>query len=202
MAAPSFLGQPMPVKILVTAGSIRTGSFNARLAALAAKELSLLDADVTRISLADYPLPIYDGDLETKSGPPENALKLKRHFMASHGIFIASPEYNASVTPLLKNTLDWVSRVREGNEPPLAAYKNRVFAIGGASPGPFGGMRSHMALRQVLEIGCGALVIPDYITVREAATAFDDMDGLKDERSAKQLKSVLERLVDAARRFG
>ncbi len=192
----------MPVKILVTAGSIRTGSFNARLAAAATKELSLLDADVTRISLADYPMPIYDGDLEVKSGPPENAIKLKRHFMASQGIFIASPEYNASVTPLLKNALDWVSRVREGDEAPLAAYKNRVFAIGGASPGPFGGMRSHMALRQVLEIGCGALVIPDYITVREAATAFDDKDALKDERSAKQLKTVLERLVDAAKRFG
>jgi NAD(P)H-dependent FMN reductase len=192
----------MPVKILVTAGSIRTSSFNARLAALATKELSLLDADVTRISLADYPMPIYDADLEAKSGPPENAVKLKRHFMASHGIFIASPEYNASVTPLLKNALDWVSRVREGNEAPLAAYKNRVFAIGGASPGPFGGMRSHMALRQVLEIGCGALVIPDYITVRDASTAFDDMDALKDERSAKQLKVVMERLVDAAKRFG
>ena len=191
----------MPVKILVTAGSIRTGSFNARLAAAATKELSLLDADVTRVSLADYPMPIYDGDLEAKSGPPENAVKLKRHFMASHGIFIASPEYNASVTPLLKNALDWVSRVREGAEPPLAAYKNRVFAIGGASPGPFGGMRSHMALRQVLEIGCGALVIPDYITVREAASAFDDKDALHDERSAKQLKNMMERLVDAAKRF-
>jgi len=191
----------MPVKILVTAGSIRTGSFNARLAAAATKELSLLDAEVTRVSLADYPMPIYDGDLEAKSGPPENAIKLKRHFMASHGIFIASPEYNASVTPLLKNALDWVSRVREGAEPPLAAYKNRVFAIGGASPGPFGGMRSHMALRQVLEIGCGALVIPDYITVREAASAFDDKDALHDERSAKQLKNMMERLVDAAKRF-
>jgi len=192
----------MSVKILVTAGSIRTGSFNARLAAAATKELSLLDADVTRISLADYPMPIYDGDLEARSGPPENAVKLKRHFMASHGIFIASPEYNASVTPLLKNALDWVSRVREGNEAPLAAYKNRAFAIGGASPGPWGGMRSHMALRQVLEIGCGALVIPDYIAVREATNAFDDKDALKDERSAKQLKAVLERLVDAAKRFG
>ena len=188
----------MPVKILVFSGSIRTGSFNTKLAALATKELSLLDADVTRISLADYPMPIYDGDLEAKSGQPENAFKLKRHFMASQGIFIASPEYNASVTPLLKNAIDWVSRIREGNEVPLAAYKNRVFAGGGASPGPWGGMRSHMALRQVLEIGCGALVIPDYITVREAANAFDDKDALKDERSAKQLKFVAQRLVEAA----
>ena len=191
----------MPVKILVFSGSIRTGSFNTRLTAAATKELSLLDADVTRISLADYPMPIYDGDLEAKSGQPENALKLKRHFMASQGIFIASPEYNASVTPILKNALDWVSRVREGSEAPLAAYKDRVFALGGASPGPWGGMRSHMALRQVLEIGTGALVIPDYITVREASNAFDDKDALKDERSAKQLKSVAEKLVDAALRF-
>ena len=191
----------MPAKILVLAGSIRTGSFNARLAAAATKELALMDADVTRISLADYPMPIYDGDLEAKSGQPENALKLKRHFMAHQGIFIVSPEYNASITPLLKNTLDWISRVREGGEPPLAAYKNRVFALGGASPGPWGGMRSHMALRQVLEIGCGALVIPEYITVREATTAFDERDALHDERSAKLLKSVLERLVFAAQRM-
>ena len=191
----------MPAKILVLAGSIRTGSFNARLAAAATKELALMDAEVTRISLADYPMPIYDGDLEAKSGQPENALKLKRHFMAHQGIFIVSPEYNASITPLLKNTLDWISRVREGGEPPLAAYKNRVFALGGASPGPWGGMRSHMALRQVLEIGCGALVIPEYITVREATTAFDERDALHDERSAKLLKSVLERLVFAAQRM-
>ena len=191
----------MSVKILVIAGSIRAGSFNARLAAAATKELALMDAEVTRISLADYPMPIYDGDLETKSGQPDNALKLKRHFMAHQGIFIVSPEYNASITPLLKNTLDWISRVREGGEPPLAAYKNRVFALGGASQGPWGGMRSHMALRQVLEIGCGALVIPEYITVREATTAFDERDALHDERSAKLLKSVLERLVLAAQRF-
>ena len=117
-------------RILVFAGSIRTGSFNARLAAIAAKEIALVDAEVTRISLADYP----DADLRRRprshSGPPENAIKLKRMMMAHPGVFIASPEYNASVTPLLKNTLDWVSRVREGKEPPLAAYKNRVFALG------------------------------------------------------------------------
>src|SRR5215470_7483879 len=103
---------PQP-KILVFAGSIRTGSFNARLAALAVKELALGEADVTRISLADYPLPLYDGDLEAKSGSPDNAVKLKRMMMLHQGIFITSPEYNASITPLLKNTLDWVSRVRD-----------------------------------------------------------------------------------------
>src|SRR5687767_1760877 len=96
-------------KILVFAGSIRTGSHNARLAALATKELMLAGADVTRISLIDYPLPLYDGDLEAKSGPPENAIRLKRLMAVHQGVFIASPEYNASITPLLKNTIDWIS---------------------------------------------------------------------------------------------
>jgi len=190
----------MPVpKILVFAGSIRSGSFNARLAALATKELTLADVDVTRVSLIDYPLPIYDGDLEVQTGVPDNAVKLKRMMMTHRGIFIASPEYNASVTPLLKNTLDWISRVREVNEHPLAAYKGRVFALGAASNGTLGGYRSLMALRQILELGCGATVLPDQIAVREAATAFDDDDQLRDERSARQLKTVLAHLVDAAR---
>jgi chromate reductase len=188
-------------KILVFAGSIRTGSFNARLAANAAKELALLGAEVTRISLADYPMPIYDGDLESRSGPPENAVKLKQHFMAHQGIFIASPEYNASIAPLLKNTLDWISRVREGREVPLAAYKDRVFALGGASNGQYGAMRSLLALRHVLEIGCGALVIPDQIALPRAADAFDDTDTLKDEQTMNRLRGVLQRLIDVTRQL-
>lgn len=192
----------MPVpKILVFAGSIRTGSFNARLAANAARHLALMDAEVTHISLADYPMPIYDGDLEARSGQPENAIKLKQMFMAHGGIFIASPEYNASVTPLLKNALDWVSRVREGREPPLAAYKDRVFALGGASNGGYGAMRSLLALRQVLEIGCGALVIPDQIAVPRAADAYDENDNLKDEQIVNRLKGVLQRLVEVTRQL-
>jgi NAD(P)H-dependent FMN reductase len=188
-------------RILVFAGSIRTGSFNASLAALAAKELVLASADVTHISLQDFPMPIYDGDLEASSGPPENAIKLKRMMMTHAGVFIASPEYNASVTPLLKNTLDWISRVRDGKETPLAAYKNRIFALGSASNGRFGGMRSLLALRQVLEIGCGALVMPEQISVSGAADAYDDMGHLKDERSADLLRAVVRRLIDMARQF-
>lgn len=188
-------------KILVFAGSIRTASFNARLAANAAKQLALMDADVTHISLADYPMPLYDGDLEARSGQPENAIKLKQMFMAHQGIFIASPEYNASITPLLKNSLDWVSRVREGREMPLAAYKDRVFALGGASNGNYGAMRSLLALRQVLEIGCGALVIPDQIAVPRAADAYDENDNLKDEQTAKRLRDVLQRLIDITRQL-
>jgi chromate reductase, NAD(P)H dehydrogenase (quinone) len=188
----------MPPKVLVFAGSIRTGSFNARLAALAAKELMRAEADVSLISLSDYPLPLYDGDLEARSGPPESALKLKRAFCAHRGIFVTSPEYNASLTPLLKNAIDWITRVREGKEPPLAAFRDRVFALGAASNGTYGGMRSLLALRHVLELGCGALVIPDQIAVREAATAFDDAGNLKDERMADLLRAVVRRLLDMA----
>lgn len=191
---------PIP-KILVFAGSIRTGSFNARLAANAAKQLALLEAEVTHISLADYPMPLYDADLEARSGQPENAIKLKQLFMAHGGVFIASPEYNASITPLLKNTLDWISRVREGRESPLAAYKDRVFALGGASNGNYGAMRSLLALRQVLEIGCGALVIPDQIAVPRAADAYDENDNLKDEQTMNRLRGVLQRLIDVTRQL-
>lgn len=188
---------PAP-KILVFAGSIRTGSMNARLAALAAKEFALAGADTTRISLLDFPMPIYDGDLEDRSGAPEAAISLKRMMQTHQGIFIASPEYNASVTPLLKNTLDWVSRVREGKEAPLAVYKDRAFALGGASNGGYGAMRSLMALRQVLEQGCGALVIPDQIAVARAGDAFDEMDNFRDEANTKRLKALVQSLIEFA----
>jgi NAD(P)H-dependent FMN reductase len=121
-------------KILVLPGSTRAGSHNVKLAALAAKELALIDIDVTRISLADYPLPLYEGDLEANTGAPANVLKLKQMIMAHQGVFIASPEYSASVTPVLKNAIDWVSRVRERGDPSYAAFKGRVFAISSAPP--------------------------------------------------------------------
>jgi chromate reductase, NAD(P)H dehydrogenase (quinone) len=186
-------------KILVIPGSTRTGSHNVRLAALAAKELTLLDAEVTRISLADYPLPIYDADLDSRAGQPAEALQLKQMIQAHHGIFITSPEYSASVTPLLKNALDWVSRVREKGDPTYAAFKNRVFAIASASPGSSGGLRSLMALRQILELGCGALVIPEQVAVASAEFAFDDKDELVDLRLANLLRTELTRLVEMAR---
>lgn len=189
---------PAP-KILVFSGSTRTGSHNAKLAALAAKELTLLDIDVTRISLVDYPLPLYDADLDARSGQPPSALKLKQMIMAHHGIFIASPEYSASVTPLLKNAIDWVSRVRERGDPTYAAFKGRVFAIASASPGPSGGLRSLMALRQILELGCGALVIPEQVAIPQADQAFDAMDNIADIRIANLFHAELARLVEMAR---
>jgi chromate reductase len=186
-------------KILVIPGSLRSGSHNVRLAALATKELAQVEAEVTRISLADFPLPIFDADLAAAEGPPPNAVKLKRLVCAHRGVFIASPEYNASITPLIKNAIDWISTVREGGEPQLAAYQDRVFGLGAASPGRSGGMQSLIALRQVLAVGCRALVIPEQITIPNAGSAFDEMDQLTDGRAAAQLKTVARRLVDYAR---
>ena len=186
-------------KILVIPGSLRAKSYNVRLAALASKELTLADADVTRISLVDYPLPIYDADTAEKSGPPHNAFKLKQLMSAHQGVFIASPEYNASLTPLIKNTIDWISAVRERGDPRLAAYQNRVFALGGASPGRSGATHSLLALRQVLAVGCRALVLAEQVTVPNAEHAFDEMDELTDARAADQLKVVVRKLVDTAR---
>jgi chromate reductase len=186
-------------RILVIPGSLRAKSYNVRLAALASKQLTLADADVTRISLVDYPLPIYDADTAEESGPPHNAFKLKQLMSAHQGIFIASPEYNASLTPLIKNTIDWISVVRERGEPPLAAYQNRVFALGGASPRRSGASHSLLALRQVLAVGCGALVLAEQVTVRNAEHAFDDMDELTDAGAANQLKVVVRKLVDTAK---
>ena len=188
-------------KILVVPGSLRAKSYNVRLAALATKELTLADADVTRISLGDYPLPLYDADLAEKSGPPAHAVKLKQLMSVHHGVFIASPEYNASITPLLKNAIDWISAVRDRGDPPLAAYQNRVFAIGGASPGRSGAMQSLLALRQVLTAGCRALVIAEQVSVPNAEQAFDEMDALKDARAASQLKIVVRKLIDTAALF-
>ena len=186
-------------KILVIPGSLRAKSYNVRLAALATKELTLADADVTRISLLDYPLPIYDADSAEAAGPPPNALKLKQLMSAHQGVFIASPEYNASITPLIKNTIDWISAVRERGDPPHAAYQNRVFALGGASPGPSGAMQSLIVLRQVLAVGCGALVLAEQICVPNAGDAFDEMDELRDARLAEQVKLVVRCLIDTAR---
>jgi NAD(P)H-dependent FMN reductase len=186
-------------KILIIPGSTRTGSLNVRLAALAAKELTLIDVEANRISLEDYPLPIYDADVEANSGAHPNAVKLKQMIGAHHGVFITSPEYNGSVPPGLKNVIDWVSQVRERGDPAYAAFRNRVFALGAASPEPHGGVRGLMALRQILELGCGAMVLPEQIAISQADQAFDELDNLSQATLANQLRAQLARLVDVAR---
>ena len=155
---------PAP-KILVIPGSLRTGSHNARLAALAAKELALAEAEVTRISLEDYPLPLFDADLAVVVGHAGLGAAAKSDDDGASGRVHHQPGISASVTPLLKNAIDWVSRVREGGEPTYAAFKNRVFASVRRRRAS-GGVRSMMALRQILELGCGALVIPEQVRCR------------------------------------
>jgi NAD(P)H-dependent FMN reductase len=188
-------------RVLVFSGSLRSGSYSTRLAARAVKEFLQAGAEVTWISLSDYALPLYDADLEAKSGIPDSALKLKGLITGHAGILIVTPEYNASV-PLLKNAIDWISRVRERHEAPLATFRDRVFALGAASERPSGGVYALLALRQTLTIGCGALVIPEQIALGRAADAFDAHDDLKDERDRAQLQRVVLRLLETARELG
>jgi NAD(P)H-dependent FMN reductase len=143
-------------------------------------------------------MPLYNGDLEAKEGPPERARAFKALLAEYQGVFIASPEYNSSVTPLLKNTLDWVSRVKDDQ---FDVFRSRVFAISGASPGYYGAMRSLLHLRQILEIGLGASVIPQQIAVPRAMDAFEGDGSLKDKAQQTLCKNVVEALAVAARKF-
>jgi chromate reductase len=181
-----------PARILVFGGSLRTGSFSAKLAALAAKELTLLDAEVSLISLGDFPLPIYDGDLEAQQGVPENAKKLRAMMNAHQGVFISTPEYNSSLPPLLKNAIDWISRKGAGGEDP---FHRCTFAIGSTSNGRFGGLRALMSLRSILENGLQALVLPNQVALSHVGEAFDEAGNLKDELVAKLLRTALTRLI-------
>jgi len=186
-------------KILVFAGSTRTGALSGKLAALAAKELALADADVTRISLADYPLPIYNGDLEKEEGIPENAVKLARLIAAQQGVFIATPEYNNSLPPLLKNAIDWVSRNKSG--PNGIPFRNKVYGIGSTSDGLIGGARALIDLRRVVLTAVGAILIPEKIEISRAHEAFGESGELVAEAPAKLLKALCRHLVDLSRRL-
>src|ERR1700682_4722130 len=159
------------LKILVIPGSLRTGSHNARLAAAAAHEFALAGAEVTRISLADFPLPIYDGDLQTKSGVPKHAINLKRMMSAHHGVLIVTPEYNSSVPALVKNTIDWVTRVQDAHETRGQVFRDRAFAIAAASENRLGGTRAPAAARGALS-ACHATVIPNQLALSHASEAY------------------------------
>lgn len=170
---------PTP-RILALAGSTRKDSYNGRLVRIAADGARQAGADVTVLDLKDYPLPIMDEDLEREQGTPENASKLKQLFLEHDGLLIASPEYNSSITPLLKNTIDWVSRPAHG-EPRLAAYQGKVAAIMAASPGALGGLRGLVHVRSILS-NIGVIVLPDQIAVPNAHDAFDENGQIADER--------------------
>jgi NAD(P)H-dependent FMN reductase len=188
------------LKILVIPGSLRTGSLNARLAAAAAYEFAQADAEVTRISLGDFPLPIYDGDLQTKSGVPKNAINLKRMIGAHHGVLIVTPEYNSSVPPLIKNTIDWVTRVQDASEARGQVFRETPFAIAAASGGRLGGTRALAALRLILS-ACHATVIPNQLALSFADQAYDDMDRLKHPADFQALSALVRQLIDVSQRM-
>jgi chromate reductase, NAD(P)H dehydrogenase (quinone) len=188
------------LKILVIPGSLRTGSLNAKLAATAALELAQAGAEVTRISLGDFPLPIYDGDLQTKSGVPKNAINLKRMVGVHHGVLIVTPEYNSSVPALVKNTIDWVTRVQDAHETRGQVFRERAFAIAAASESRLGGARSLAALRLILSAG-HATVIPNQLALSFASEAYDDMDRLKHPADVEALKAMTRQLVDVSQRM-
>ncbi len=188
------------LKILVIPGSLRTGSLNAKLAAVAAYEFAQAGVEVTRISLGDFPLPLYDGDLQAKSGVPKNAVNLKRMIGAHHGVLIVTPEYNSSVPPLVKNTIDWVTRVQDTQETRGQVFRNRAFAIAAASESRLGGSRALAALRLVLT-ACHATVIPNQLALSFAAEAYDDMDRLKHPADIEALGTLVRQLIDVSQRM-
>jgi len=189
------------IRLLFFAGSTREGSVNRKLASLAHHIAAANGIEAVLAELKDYPMPLYNGDLEAEEGPPERARAFTALLCEYQGVFIASPEYNSSIPPLLKNTLDWVSRVRDKGESGLEMFRSRVFAISGASPGYYGAMRSLLQLRQILEIGLGATVIPQQIAIPRAMDAFEADGSLKDKAHQNHCKHVVEALAVAARKF-
>lgn len=181
-------------KLLMFAGSARTASTNKQLAALAASTAQTADVDVTLIDLKEFGMPIYDGDLEGEAGLPENAIRLKELFVEHDGLFIASPEYNSSFSPLLKNALDWISRPHTENEPSLWAYSGKVAALGSISPGALGGLRGLVPLRMMLG-NIGVTVVPNQVAISNGFSAFDETGTLKDERQSQMLKAAIDQLI-------
>jgi chromate reductase len=176
------------LSILAFAGSARSGSFNKRLVAIAAEGARAAGAECTLLDLRDYALPLYDGDLEADSGLPENATRLRELFVRHEGLLIACPEYNSSISPLLKNTIDWVTRSPKAT-PDLSAFQGKSVALMAASPGPLGGLRGLVVVRMLLaNIGC--LVLPGDVTIRGAMNSFDESGALVDEKQAERVRNV------------
>ena len=183
----------MTAKILVFAGASRTGSFNKKLAAQAAAALRAAGAEVTHVDLRDFPMPLYDGDLEATQGIPEHAMRLKALFHAHDGLLLACPEYNTSITGLLKNTIDWVSRSAPG-ETTLQCFEGKIASLVSASPGALGGLRGLVHVRAILG-GIGVFVLPTQLAVSRATDAFDEAGKLKDAKQQATLEKIARQLV-------
>jgi len=186
-------------KILAFSGSARKDSYNQRLVKIAAAGAEKAGADVTLINLADFPMPLFNQDLESANGMPDEARAFKQLLIAHDGFLIASPEYNSAFSPLLKNAIDWASR-REGDEPPLLAYKGKVAAIMSASPGVLGGLRGLVFLRLVLS-NIGVTVLANQQAVPGAAQAFDAEGALLDPQMQGNIVNIGVELSETLRKL-
>lgn len=189
----------MTASILAFAGSLRRESFNRRLLPAAVDGARGAGTPVDLIDLADYPLPLFNQDEEVRDGLPANARRLKERFKASSGLLLACPEYNGSITPLLKNTLDWVSR-RDGVEPGSVPYKNKVVALVSASAGRWGGMRGLRHVRETLTV-LGCVVLPEQYCLSGADTAFDADGRILDDKVRQGAAAVGARLANALKHW-
>jgi NAD(P)H-dependent FMN reductase len=186
-------------RILAFAGSTRKDSYNKRLIRIAAAGARAAGADVTLIDLRDYPLPLYDGDLEQAEGIPANGQALKKLFVEHDGLLISAPEYNSSITGVLKNSIDWVSRPVPG-EPPLVGFTGKVATLMSASPGALGGLRGLVHLRAILG-NIGVIVLPEQIAVPRAAEAFQEDGRLKDAKQHAGIEGLGKRLAEFLRKI-
>lgn len=185
--------------ILAFSGSTRLGSFNQLALEVAACAAQACGVAVEVIRLRDFAMPVYDADFEVEHGLPDTARKFKRLMLSSQGFLVASPEYNGSITAVLKNTIDWASRREEG-EAPLACFKSKAVALLSASPGALGGLRGLVHVRAIFG-GLGCLVIPEQMAVCAANLAFDDQGLLKDDRVRERVESVGIGLANLLRRL-
>ena len=188
-------------KILAFAGSTRADSFNKQFVRVAVAAARAAGAEVTHIDLRDLPMPLYDGDLEAKEGLPPNARKFKELLMAHHGLLIAAPEYNSSISGVLKNAIDWASRVASPDEKPLACFTGKVAALMSASPGALGGLRGLVTVRSILG-NIGVLVLPQQVALPKAHEAFNADGSLKDakiQQSVERLSAELAATVGKLR---
>ncbi|MEI8366760.1 MAG: NAD(P)H-dependent oxidoreductase [Parachlamydiaceae bacterium] len=176
-------------KVLAFAGSARTESVNKKLVYEAGRLASEMGADVTFIDLKDYPIQLYNGDLEVKEGMPGNAKHIRKLMIESQVILIASPVHNGTVSALLKNTLDWASRSEQGGSS-REAFKGKVFAIMSASPGKGGGLKGLSHLRDIIE-DIGGTVIPQQVGIPGAYQAFDEKGKLKDQVLRADLRNLV-----------
>ncbi len=174
------------LRILAFAGSTRRESFNKKLVQIAAAGAREAGADVTDIDLRDYRLPVFDQDDESEQGKPDNAKALKQLMIDHDAFLISAPEYNSSVTGVLKNSIDWVSRPDDGEAAPLVAFRGKVVTLMSASPGALGGLRGLVHLRSILgNLGC--IVLPNQVAVPKAHEAFKDDGTLVDDAQQQRI---------------